>query len=357
MLEMRRNLAVGAFVLVGLLALGSLIVLFGKFPTWFVRGKTYAVHIHFTDVSGIRSGNEVTVAGCRIGRVEDINFINPADLRVGVDVLVAIDEPYKIPKGSTASTTTPMFGTGRPPIVITPPAKYEGFLEPGDIIARAKSQNPMDSIIPQSVVKNFDDTAQQIGAAAKALTPVLNELQDLLAKRSPAEVDDHPGGPQGNISSAVARLDAAFKHFNDVLGDEQVKSQLRETVTNVHDMSEKGQTIMADIEKGVTDGREMISDARKTISKVDDALSNLNGRVDDVARSTMGSLEKADEFLGYLNVIGRQVSSGEGNVGHLFMDNKLYEAFLFSLEKVSATVDDFRALILDWQAHGMKTRF
>ena len=52
--EQRRNLLVGLFVLVGIVAACTLIVLFGQAPTWIMHGDTYPLHVHFDEITGVR---------------------------------------------------------------------------------------------------------------------------------------------------------------------------------------------------------------------------------------------------------------------------------------------------------------
>jgi ABC-type transporter Mla subunit MlaD len=365
--EGRRNLLVGIFVLLGLTALATLVILFGRGPTWLVRGGTYPLHVQFDEVSSVRAGNLVTVKGITIGRVEDVELVPPEQRAVqgagpsaaatrgdvlvareaGVDVLLAIDTRYLIPKGSTAQTTEPMFGQGRPPIEILPGPSDAGPLPPGASI-QGKVYRALDSILPSRMVGMVETTARQIGDAAEALTPVLDEMKEIMQRRSPREVDQF-GGPQGNLSSALARLDASLKHFNDVMGDGQVKSQFRETVANVREMSEKGKKVMSDLETATGEAREVMADARKFVSKADQTLTNLDDRVNELSRSTMEGLDKADQFFDHLNLVGRQISSGEGNLGRFIMDGKLYEAMLITADRLSLAVEEFRALIAEWR--------
>jgi ABC-type transporter Mla subunit MlaD len=354
MKEKRRNLLVGLFVLLGLGALGTLVVLFGREGmTWFARSRAYPLHIQFQWVSGIREGTLVQINGIAIGRVTHVDLADRQRFEAGVDVVVSIDNDYKIPLGSKARTTEPMFGSGRPPIDILP-GTAAGYLAPNATIP-GEVRRGFESVFPPGIIVTFENTARQIGGAAEALTPVLKELEDLLAKRSPAEVDV-AGGPQGNLSTAMARLDASLRHFNDVLGDEKVKSQLRDTIANVQDMSAKGKAAMADVQTAAADSRELIADGRKLVAKADQTLTNLDGRVNDLARATTDGLDRADQFLDYLNVIGRQVTSGQGNLGQLVMDNKLYEALRVSAERLSLAVEEFRALVAEIQEKGLRTR-
>jgi ABC-type transporter Mla subunit MlaD len=364
--EGRRNLMVGVFVLVGLGALGTLIILFGRAPTWLATGNTYPLHVHFDEVSGVREGNLVTIKGIEIGRVDRVDLQRPGlplqptppraqpeagnllvAKEVGVDVVLAIKNRYLIPKGSTAQTTEPMLGQGRPPIEIFPGPSGLEALPPGATI-EGRVQRAIDSIFPSGVVNTFETTARQIGDAAEALTPVLDEVKQLLEARSPSKVDQ-PGGPQGNLSSAVARVDTLVKNFNDVLGDGQVKNQLRDTVANVHEMSEKGKKVITDLETAASDAREFVAEGRKVAAKADETLTNLDGRVTEVAQKTLDGLDRADRFLDYLNVVGEQVATGKGNVGQLFMDGKLYDAMTLTAERLAVAVEEARALIAEWR--------
>jgi methyl-accepting chemotaxis protein len=358
--EGRRNVMVGAFVLAGLASLGTLIVLFGSGPTWLVRGSTYPLHVHFDAVSGIRKGTQVTVKGMEVGRVEDVALLAPAQRpgpagepasvvghELAVDVVLAIRKEYLIPKGSSAQTTEPMLGQGRPPIEIIPGPSDADALAPGASLD-GKIRRAIDSMFPPGVITNFETAVRQIGDAAEALTPVLDEAKIMLEQRATRDVD-LPGGPQGNMSSAVARLDSSLKHFNEVLGDPQVKSQLRETIANVHDMSEKGKQVMADLQTAAGETRETVGDVRKFVAKADTSLDSFNSRITEVSQATMGSLDRADRFLDYLNVVGDQVTSGRGNVGQLVMDNKLYEALVTTAERLAQAVQEFRDLVAEWR--------
>jgi len=361
--ESRRNLMVGLFVLVGLCALCVLIVLFGRGPTWLVRGSTYALHVHFDEVVGIRPGTLVTVKGISVGRVDSIDLRQPAapepsrpgaarpellvSEKIGVDVLLAIDTRYLIPKGSSAQTTEPMLGQGRPPIEIIPGPADAGALAAGASI-RGEIRKAIDTIFPADVVTNFKTTSRQVGDAAEALTPVLADMHLMLQQRSPADVDAALVD-QGNLSSAMARLDSSLKHFNEVLGDPTVKSEIRTAVANFHEISEKGKNVVSELEHVATDARQAVADTREFVGKAGQTLDRVDVRVDEVSRATMDSLDRADQFLDNLNIVAKQISSGEGNVGRLVMDNKLYEAMVISAERLSLLIEEFRGLIAEWR--------
>jgi ABC-type transporter Mla subunit MlaD len=370
MQESRRNLLVGVFVLVGIGALGTLVILFGQAPTWILRVNTYPIYVHFEQVAGVREGTLVTAKGIQIGRVDKVGLLTEQELiergpaglgeeheRVGqkvkvgeesgVSVRLAIFQKFQIPVGSKAVTTEPVLGQGRPPIEIIPGPEEAEALPPGGAIVGTVRRG-LESFLPGTTITTLETTARQIGGAAEALTPVLDEMRVLLQERAP-ELVDAPGGPQGNISSAVARMDSAIKHFNDVLGDPNVKSQVRLTVDNVHVMSERGVVVMDDLQKAAADAREVMQDARRFVSRAEETLGTVDTRVTDVAQQLRDSLDRVDVFLDSLNGITSNMAKGEGTIGQLLVNEKLYEALTLTAQRLSLAVEDFRALIAEWR--------
>jgi phospholipid/cholesterol/gamma-HCH transport system substrate-binding protein len=62
------NIAVGIFVILGIVALGYLSIQLGQVS--FLGGRGYAVTVDFPSVGGLKSGSAVEIAGVEIGRVE-----------------------------------------------------------------------------------------------------------------------------------------------------------------------------------------------------------------------------------------------------------------------------------------------
>ena len=66
------EMAVGLFVLAGLLCAAYLTVKLGKLEV--LGGDTYEVKARFIDVTGLKDGANVELAGVRVGRVESIDL-------------------------------------------------------------------------------------------------------------------------------------------------------------------------------------------------------------------------------------------------------------------------------------------
>lgn len=91
------DVAVGVFVILGILALGWLSVRLGRVEIWSAPG--YVVFADFPSVGGLKAGSSVEIAGVEIGRVDRISLsdyqarvrmtIKP-DVKLQEDVIASI---------------------------------------------------------------------------------------------------------------------------------------------------------------------------------------------------------------------------------------------------------------------------
>jgi len=98
-MERRVNVAVGLFLVLGLLALGYLSIKLGRVSILGTSG--YAVVVEFPSVGGLKAGSSVEIAGVEIGRVESIGL---ADYQARV--ILRIRRDVKLQEDSIASIKT-----------------------------------------------------------------------------------------------------------------------------------------------------------------------------------------------------------------------------------------------------------
>jgi phospholipid/cholesterol/gamma-HCH transport system substrate-binding protein len=93
------NVAVGLFLVLGILALGYLSIRLGRVS--FLGGTGYLVTADFPSVGGLKAGSGVEIAGVLIGRVETIGL---ADYQARV--VLRLNSGVKIQDDSIASIKT-----------------------------------------------------------------------------------------------------------------------------------------------------------------------------------------------------------------------------------------------------------
>ena len=93
------NIAVGVFVVLGVLALAYLSIRLGKVS--FLGGSGYVVTADFPSVGGLKAGSTVEIAGVEVGRVDSIGL---ADYQARV--VLRMDSGVKLQEDSIASIKT-----------------------------------------------------------------------------------------------------------------------------------------------------------------------------------------------------------------------------------------------------------
>ncbi len=97
--RLRVDLAVGIFVILGILALGYLSIKLGRVEL--IGGGGYFVTVNFPSVGGLKQGSSVEIAGVEVGRVEKIALVN-----YEAQVVLRIDQEVQLQDDSIASIKT-----------------------------------------------------------------------------------------------------------------------------------------------------------------------------------------------------------------------------------------------------------
>jgi ABC-type transporter Mla subunit MlaD len=354
MTERRRNILIGLFVLGGLVSLAILVLLFGTFPN-VVSGNKYRVTVYFTTpVDDLPVETDVLMLGKRIGRVSKVDWRSgqPSE---GVEATLLIDKDVRIPSNAAAEYREATMGFGRPRIQVVVPmgTAAPGYLPTnGQAALFGRAVGPFEQILPKETGATLERAASHIGKLAEALTPAARDIHDLLKTTPVDEVD--AGQAIGNLSSAIQRVDATLRNINDVIGDAQVKSDLIATVANVRAASEQLKGAIADIEHFADAARQTAEGAKDIPADIKQTLADLRGRVDTVARSITSNSDNLNKILVGLNNTVEGINQGEGTLGHLARDNRLYEALVLTAQRLSTTIGDLQALVKSWQAEGLK---
>lgn len=348
--ELRRNVLVGGFVIGGMVALAVLAILFGQDTTWGMPRDAYVLNVRFAQATGIRPGTVVTIGGIQVGRVREAGFVDSARFDQGVNVALQFDAQWKnirLRAGTRAETIEPGMGMGRPPIELIPGPVESSVLESGAVIP-GRMASAMETLIPPSIVATFDKTATQLGDAAQALTPVLEDMHAMLQPRDVTEVD-RPGGQAGNLSSAMARLDTSLKNINAVIGDPAIQSNLKTSIENINAMTEDGKSMAADLKVAAADAKKVVNDVGALMQQGKSTLDGIQTNTDQVARSLTENLEKMSAILTEVQQIANAANRGEGTMGKFVRDDRLYESMVLTFRRLAETTEELKVLVKDWQ--------
>ena len=134
------DIIVGIFLIVGFVALGWLALELGEVP-WLAGSKTYLLQAEFTNISGVKPGADVQVAGVKIGMVNKLS-LNEDSFAM---VTMQIEKSVEVPVDSMASVKSQGI-IGDKFIQISLGADEKIFQE-GDVIVDTESAVDIESLI------------------------------------------------------------------------------------------------------------------------------------------------------------------------------------------------------------------
>jgi ABC-type transporter Mla subunit MlaD len=338
-------------MILGLGALGFLMLVFGEAPNW-LGGAEYELNIQVNEIAGIEDGTPIYLNGIKIGRVSDLTFRDPSAPELGVVLVGRIKKEFNVPVGAHAECVTPTLGFGQGRVDIFAEGAGLPPIEAGGVIKGA-SKDAIKDIIPESMITTLEGTVAKVGTFAETLTPVAEDLHQLLKKAPMNEVDLTDPATAGHISAnlytAIQRLDQALRHFNEILGDPGVKSNLLAAIENINVMTVEGRAAIADLRDAAANVKV---DASRLADKTEALIENTNTRVTQLADAAMPMLDQTAQFSSNLNAISRDMRDGKGTIGLLLTDARLYEVVVLSFERAVDMIDSIRRLTYRFEKSG-----
>ena len=139
------EIAVGLFLLAGILCLAVLSIRLGKLEL--TGGDTVPVTARFSSVAGLKAGTDVEIAGVPVGKVDSISIVE-----YQADVLMRIRKGIGLPDDTIASVKTRGL-IGDVYIGLSPGAS-DRMIPPGGRIRETEAAVDMEGLIGQFVHGN-----------------------------------------------------------------------------------------------------------------------------------------------------------------------------------------------------------
>ncbi len=135
-----KEIALGVFVLIGLICTAYLTVKLGRMEVF--GGDGYEISARFGSISGLRVGAGVEISGVQVGRVSQVS-LDMANAQAMVTLY--LDNKVKLTEDTIASVKTS--GLIGDKYINLSPGGSETFLAPGDEIIDTESAVDIESLI------------------------------------------------------------------------------------------------------------------------------------------------------------------------------------------------------------------
>lgn len=347
----KREILVGAFVLVGIIATAAVVLTIGNERRVFDPKTEYSTS--FPDVQGLKVGAPVRLSGVDIGNVKAISHgPNLTDDRLYVRIEVVRSEATRIREDSVMKIAnkgllgdkmleiTP--GTpGRPQlprgatIKAEDPADFANLLtQVGEITT--KTNNTLSNVEKLSATLADEKTREDLQKTLHSVTVVMNNVAQ-------------GQGYVGRMLNDPAEADRISKTLND-LG--RTTQKLNATLDNLNTIFDRVKTGPGFAHSLVydTDGNKMMSHFGDAAGEAAIAMRQIregNGIAKGLLYGGAGQ-EKLSENLTAMSsdmrAIVRDVRAGKGTIGGLLVDPSIYEDMKSVLGNVQRN-DVLRALV------------
>jgi phospholipid/cholesterol/gamma-HCH transport system substrate-binding protein len=295
----RLETKVGLFVLTGLVLLAVLAILFSKGTAFYQR--TFTLRLKSSNVSGIKAGANVLVAGVPVGRASSVE-LNP-DGRT-VTIHLRIFQQYKIYDDARFEIEASGF-LGDQIIAVYPGANAGRLLQNGDEVRCRTPFNVQEAVShAMEILSNIGQATTNLNAAVTdvrryALTPhTLTNLAGAVDRL--ARLAEDAGGTMSNLSSLVAAnrqpITSAVSNLNVFSG------QLSPVASRAHDL--------------LSNNAAAITVAIRNIETASGQLTNLLHEL-QAGRGPAGRLMQDEEMAGNISTVARNLAVTSSNLNRL----------------------------------------
>jgi len=301
---------------IGLLALVAVALSIWGYK--FIMGKNLLVksnyyQVIYPTVDGLRVGTSVRINGVSVGSVGSIELM-PQDLEKKVLVLLDLSRDIQIPKDTRAVIiSTSFMGDKAIDLFYARPCQGEECAKSGAYL-QGETRGLLGSLLGQEDAKAYMDILKT------GLKEILDSLNvQLLGDSSNSPIAKSVRDLQGamaNLNSASARVDnilakssgpitntlSDFEKLSSTLAGkrDQISSTIDDAASTMKQLSE------ADIKKTFGELNAAIANLKTTIVSADKAMSGVSGLVDNLnnGNGTLGKLFKDEKLYNNLNQLG-----------------------------------------------------
>lgn len=307
---------VGIVVLGALISLGWMLIRFGGRLMSPFASPTMGVRLMADRADGISIGSAVLYRGVTIGRVESVSRA-PDKIHVYIDTQVDKDPPL--------------------------PSNLRGLIRAQGIVgAGATIFLELDGTEPQGTLTR-EQVVQTRFVGLELLpdefTALATELRQTIRQFREANIVAH-------IDEQVLKVGKLLDSAQLVIGDPQLKEDLRASLTNLRTTTERAERIATSFER-------FSGDLPKLSSEATGALSEFRATVKTTQTGVESASKQLNEVLARVQSVAEKVNAGQGTAGALVNDPRLYESLVDSARELNATVSTLRRLLEQWEKEGL----
>lgn len=324
--QRRRDIAVGIFVVLGLGALGWMILKFGDLPTAVTRMKSFQVYVQFPTAPGVQKDTPVRFCGYQVGRVTTVQSPEVrTDLNTGQKYhqtlcILSISKKYAdIPSNVEVKLMTRGLGSSYLELKVDPRKLPAPPRDPG---------NPASCFLLD-------------GMPLQGSTGLTSEF--------------FPEESQNKLNDLVDGIRVFIDNANRIIGDPNNRKNLQDTLASVAQTSAALPEAVDRTVAMMDDARKTLQDFRQLAATGDHTLKNADAKVDTLVTSMVATTYEIGKSVTELRLAMEKINNGQGSVGRLLNDGRLYEGLLEDTTQLNVLLKDLKELIDKVSEKGLRS--
>ena len=288
---------------IGLFAIASIIALI--FGVNYLKGinilnenrNFYAV---YGNIGGLQVGSTVLVNGYKVGMVSDINLL--AQQRQNLLVTISIDKEFDIPVNTICKIVNQDLMGSKGITLVLGDNNY--LVNSGDTLIGNIEGSLQDEVNAQILpLKNkAEELIGSIDSVMMIVTAVLNK------------------NTRENLRNSLSSLDKTFELMSQTMGK----------VDTMVDLNDER------ISKVIQNLESITTNLESSNGKIKNILTNFSSLSDSLAKADIGTA------LQNLSDLTTKINNGEGSIGLLLKDDKIYVNFEKSTRELASLLEDIK---------------
>lgn len=294
---------------VGAIAIVAIVVLILGF--YYLKGKNLFktgnyIYASFKDVDGLLASSPVMINGLRIGAVYDIKA---ADKNVdNVIVSIKLESEINIPNNSVAAIQASPLGSSS--IDITK-GNSKTYIQPGGTITTTVSKGFISTLTDK-----LDPITQQAKTVLTSIDTLVKSINNIISTDAKNDVQQ----AIANIKTMSGNLVASTATLNSLLNAQH--GSIAQTMQHINAFT-----------KNLSDNNGKINNTLSNVEKATAQFSN---------GAMQKTMQQLNNTVTQLNTIISKINTGEGSMGQLINDKKLYNNLTATTNSLNVLLQDFR---------------
>lgn len=295
-----------------------------KASDFFEGGETRVLYALADDAMGLLNDSDILTAGVVVGKLSKIELEKgKAKLTLNISTEVDVFENAKIEKVMES-----MLGTNV--LVLTPGDESARKLNEFDYIKNVNTKTGMSEAMDKATVMMEKAAEMMSIVTGETNQEKLNKMIDILSRTTENTSQTFEG--------SMKLLFETLKNMSEITHKLNVRSEsemdkFSKILENTLNLTDKMNQMMKDKDDEVSESLTALRDSLKLIS--------------EELKASRGAMENLRNISDDVNKITDKVANGEGNVGKILNDDKLYN----DLTKISGKLSDYADSVLGMQVH------